>query len=200
MSRSLSIGAEFAVVGQPDDETLVDRFLAGDRSAFAAMVDRHQAAMLRLAYRLLGWSDEAQEVVQEVFLSALKSMGRFDRRAGLATWLTVITVNKCRTHRRKRWLRLRLARTVTQQIVPVESKATDPGEVELAARVREAVARLPMADREVIVLRYLEEMPIERVASVLNLSSNAVHARLHRARRRLEPLLKSARQEDVREG
>jgi DNA-directed RNA polymerase specialized sigma24 family protein len=52
----------------------------------------------------------------------------------------------------------------------------------------------------VIVLRYLEEMPIERVASVLNLSSNAVHARLHRARRRLEPLLKSARQEDVREG
>ena len=91
-----------------EDELLVRRFVDGDQSAFDHIISRYQQRITTLAYRLLGWSDEAEDVVQDVFLSAYKNLNSFQNRASLNSWLTAITVNKCRTWRRKRLIRWKI--------------------------------------------------------------------------------------------
>jgi RNA polymerase sigma-70 factor (ECF subfamily) len=139
-----------------------------------------------LAHRLLGWSDGIEDVVQEVFVAALRRQRHFRGDASLWTWLSAIACNQCRTRlrRRRSWRRW----------MGFQRERTDPAPAhidrdETATRVREAVAQLRQDDREVIVLFYLEEHSIRQIAHVLGTSGNAIEVRLHRARHRLAALL-----------
>ena len=164
---------------------LVMRGAVADPASLEQLLATHRERMTRLAYRLFGWSGEVEDVVQEVFLSALNGLGSFRGEADVATWLMTITVNKCRTWQRKRWLR---ARWFGLQRERPEDPAADRRsiDIETAARVREAVQALPAGYREVVVLRYLEELPTAQVARMLGISANTVDVRLHRARARLK--------------
>ena len=162
----------------------------GDDSAFEQLVGAYQDHVARTACRLLGWSGETQDVVQEVFLAALKNLGRFQGRSSLTTWLTAITVNECRKRQRK-W---RMAAGFLVEWLRRPRRTPDSVEGGLLQderldRVRRAVAGLKRPLREVTVLRYFQEMPIEEVARVLGLSVPAVNTRLHRARSRLKETL-----------
>lgn len=167
---------------------LLERFVRADPAEFDHLVALHQDRVTRLAYRLLGWSNDVDDVVQDVFLAALNGFGAFRGEADVATWLTTITVNKCRTHQRRLWLRARWFAGVLRgsETVPAASQATD---FDACVRVRQAVQALPARYREVVVLRYLEEMPAARIAEVLGISLNGVEVRLHRARARLKVAL-----------
>jgi len=163
-----------------------------NRAALTKALAEQQEHIARLAYRLLGWSAaDLDDVVQEVFVVAIRGLPRFGGRATLATWLTTITLNVCRTQQRKRWLRQK-----REAPAPVESLRLIDGmggpesmDADTFKRVRDAIQRLAARDREVIVLRYLEEMRVEDIAGVLNVAKNTVEVRLHRARERLrEPL------------
>jgi RNA polymerase sigma-70 factor (ECF subfamily) len=159
--------------------------------SFEQLVADHRQRVARLAYRLLGWRDEVEDVVQDVFVSAFANMDRFRADSSVSTWLTAITVNKCRSHLRRRFLRIRWladarrAATVKRGAA-AEVEALDRESFE---QVRRAVRALPDRDREVIVLRYLEEMPVSEMAAVLGASRNAVEVRLSRARARLNAVL-----------
>lgn len=173
------------------DSALSERLAAGDAEAFRAVVGRFHARVGRLAFRLLGWSGEVDDVVQDVFAAAWNGRDRFAAALTLETWLTAITVNQCRM-RRRWWARYRrhLAAlsfaTVARKGGPSDEPAEDR---ELFERVRDVVRSLPERDREVVVLRYLQELPSDEVAKVLGLPLNTVEVRLHRARKRLRPLL-----------
>src|SRR5881409_3425290 len=102
-STSLSLGG---LAMQLDESSLAQRFAEGDAAAFEAVVALHRPRITRLVYRLLGWPNDVDDMVQEVFLAALTQCRRFRGQSALATWLTVIALNKCRTHRRSllsRW-------------------------------------------------------------------------------------------------
>ncbi len=171
-----------------DDERLLERFAAGDPTAFDDLVRRHQTRVAGLVYRLLGWRHDVEDTVQEVFMSALKNISTFRRDASLGTWLFRIAVNECHRQQRKRLLRLRLWKSEpAARIAP--SAATPTLDRETCAQVRAAVAELPARDREVVVLRHLEDLPIPEIAHILGLSRNAVEVRLTRARQRLRATL-----------
>ncbi len=169
---------------------LVRRAAAGDRAAFASLVRTHQDRVARLVWRLLGASGDVEDVVQCVFVAALDKLRSYRGEAGFASWLTAIAINQCRSFQRKRrfWgiLRARL-RHRPQVLEP----AADQGTVRRQAveRVQAALRELSVADREVIVLRYLEELPVSELAGLLGLAKNAVEVRLTRARGRLRGLL-----------
>ena len=176
-----------------DEDALARRFAAGDARAFDEIVTSHRERVTRLAYRLLGWRDgEVEDVVQEVFLSVLNHLGRFRGESKLGTWLTVITINKCRTHRTRWFARWRMLRRRREQAPNEVAPAADEGvrQDETSARVRQAVQKLPPRDREMIVLHYLEQHDFPEMARLLRVSQNAVEVRLHRARQRLKGLLK----------
>jgi RNA polymerase sigma-70 factor (ECF subfamily) len=179
-----------------DPQRLLEQFAQGQPAAFDRIVAIHQERITRLAYRLLGWQAEAEDIVQEVFLAAWKQRKHFRAQSSLETWLTTITINRCRTHRRRRWLHWRwLGRQIGVRPRATESADAPAARDEISEQVRRAVQDLSPADREVIVLYYLEQMSVAQMASLLNASPNAIDVRLHRARQRLKEKLSRFMQE-----
>jgi len=169
-----------AVMAEPnDDELLVERFSRGDESAFERIVERYSAEVAALANRLLGWPGDVEDVTQDIFLAAFLGLKKFRRDCKLKTWLFTITINKCRSFRHRRLLRLRrLPQSPRNRDSPMNAEDFD--------HVRRAVAALPAKYREPVVLMYLQELPTEEIARVLGVSKNALHVRLSRARDRLK--------------
>ena len=178
--------------GCADDGDLARRIARAEPGAFEELVALYQPRVTRLAYRLLGWGGDVEDVVQDVFLAVLRKAGSFRGDASLWTWLTIITLNRCRTDRRRRLLRFRVHGLLSHG-EPVEQAPADhrPIEDETAREVRSAVAALGAKDREVIVLFYLEQKTAPEISRLLCVSQNAVEVRLHRARGRLRLKLQS---------
>lgn len=177
-----------------DRERLLCRRIAqGKPGAFDELVRGHHDDVAQLVYRLLAWDSEAEEVVQEVFLAAWRALPRFRGEASVSTWLRRIAVNKCRARKRRWkvrnrwWWHARLSHTEPLQQSTLDAALDD----ERLEQVRSAVRALPHRDREVIVLHYLEQKDVDRVATELGLRRNTVEVRLHRARARLKPLLEA---------
>jgi RNA polymerase sigma-70 factor (ECF subfamily) len=174
------------------DDQLAARVASGDASALEAVIEQYGQRVIGLAARLLGWTDGAEDVAQDVFVQVLHKGKQFRGQASLWTWLATLTVNRCRSIRRRRWLHDRVLGIVGRQAVPEAACPITKQQErsETATRVRAQVAQLPAAAREVIVLRYFEELPLDEIATVLGIKRNAVEARLSRARKQLEPLLR----------
>jgi len=166
-----------------EEEQLLLRFAQDERAGFDEIVALYRGRVACLAYRLTGWDGEAEDVVQDVFLAALKNLKSFRGQSSLWTWLTRITVNKCHNLRRRRLLGLTLLPRLLRRC---PHGARDPAggaeDRETFDHIRRTVRALPAKLREVVVLRYLEEMPIEQVAEAVGASPQAVSVRLHRAR------------------
>jgi RNA polymerase sigma-70 factor (ECF subfamily) len=170
-----------------DDARLVERFKCEDGSAFDRIVDEYAADVQVLAGRLLGWDGEVADVVQEVFLAAFLGLKRFKGASSLRTWLYSITINKCRSHRRRRLVRLRVFSGPNKD--EVDSAESEPVMEYDLDRVRKAVRSLPVKYREVIVLKYLQELPTEKIREILGVSDNVIYVRLNRARAMLKDKL-----------
>ena len=154
------------------------------------VIAEHEDRVRRLARRLTGWSPDAEDVVQDVFVAVLEHLPRFRGDSSIARWVTAITLNRCRAHRRRRMIRMAFLGKA-KHATPRESAAADydVAAAERLERVRRAVRALPTKDREVVVLRHLEQMAIDDVAAVVGATRAAVEVRLHRARTKLKVML-----------
>jgi RNA polymerase sigma-70 factor (ECF subfamily) len=186
--------------GAPDAELLA-RLRAGDDAAFEEVVRQNAARLLIVARRYLRSEEDAQDAVQDAFLSAFRSIGQFEGGSRLSTWLHRITVNaalmKLRTRRRKPEepiddLLPGFLGDGHMTQAPVEWR---PLSDELLARsetrtlVLRCIDGLPESYRHVLLLRDIEELDTEETAEVLGVSTNTVKTRLHRARQALRKLL-----------
>jgi RNA polymerase sigma-70 factor, ECF subfamily len=173
-----------AVRDDPGGSDIAVRFVAGDAAAFERVVELNADRLSALVYRLLGYRGDVDDVVQDVFLAALEGRRKFRVESSLWTWLTAIAVNRCRSVWRRRRLKSLL---VHERAGPA---ADEPAIADETTRqVRRAVAGLPMRLREVVVLHYLQEMPVDEIGVVLGISRPAIEVRLHRAREKLRRAL-----------
>ncbi len=171
---------------------LVQAARAGDRAAFERLVVATSPQVYALAYRLVGNEDDARDVLQDTYLRAFRSIGRFRGDAAFATWLHRIAANcsttlLARRHRRR-------STELDEQIEVVECCAEhDPesvlGAVDDRRRLVEALAALPYDLRAVVVLHDVYDLPREAIAAELKISRAAAKVRSHRARRRLRDAL-----------
>ncbi len=185
------------------DGELLLRLRSGDERAFVTLVERYQEQMLRLAVSFVPSRAVAEEVVQDTWLAMLRGLDAFEGRSSLKTWLFRILVNRART-----------TGTHEQRTVPVADPepAVDPsrfdasgswadppehwieaaeGRIEagkLAGRIRVLIDELPARQREVVILRDVEEMTSEEVCAVLAISDGNQRVLLHRGRSRLRQL------------
>lgn len=166
----------------------------GDGEAFRTLVETHQERIARLCGRLLGDREAALDATQEVFLKAYRKAPTLEPRGQLYTWLYRVAVNHClnRLRRRKIVTFLRLERPVGDELSTFEppDSAADPEQALASKRcwyaTREAIERLPVSQRSVLLLARLEGLSYRRIAEVLNISIGAVESRLFRAMRTLE--------------
>jgi RNA polymerase sigma-70 factor, ECF subfamily len=180
------------------DVALVCRLKAGDEDAYATVVRTLGGRMLAVARRFLVEEDLARDAVQDAFLSAFRSIHRFDGDAQLATWLHRIVVNaalmKLRTRRRRPEQSIEpllpaFAEDGHHASRPVIAWTTSAEEAllrgETRAQVRAAIAGLPESYRTVLLLRDIEERSTREAAGLLGITENALKLRLHRARQAL---------------
>jgi RNA polymerase sigma-70 factor (ECF subfamily) len=181
--------------GAPD-ETLAARAAAGDDAAFEELLTRYEARAFRLACRLTGGAADAQDVVQDAFLSAYRGLAAFRGEAGFSPGLFRIVTNAALMQRRGR--RRRPTTRLDDGLPRFDADGrhvAEPADLEAAARVEErldrealaaeaqrAVDALPEPYRVAFVLRDLEEMETSEVASLLGIGAAAVRQRVHRAR------------------
>lgn len=178
------------------DEVAVARTLDGDHEAFGVLVRRYQGMVCRLLRRFTGCPREAEDLAQEVFLQAYRQLPRLRAAGSFRSWLLRAARNRAIDRARA----LRSARrTPPGHVAPLRAEAVpaargeDPAEAVIRAEettaVGKAVRRLPLSDREIIHLKYVEEMTVEEIARSLGLGPRTVETRLYRARRRLRDLL-----------
>jgi len=167
------------------------RLIAGDAEAFNGLVRSRRQTVTRLVGRLLGWTSDVPDVVQDVFVSALSGIGRFRGNSSVDTWLTRIAINTCRKHQRRRLVRWIAWKRQTAEPADVEMAGPEAAAMsrETFEQVRRAVQELSPKYREVVALRYFEGRSIIDVAELLDLSRNAVDVRLNRARSQLKDAL-----------
>ncbi|HJZ57260.1 MAG TPA: sigma-70 family RNA polymerase sigma factor [Gemmataceae bacterium] len=174
-----------------DETDLVARLRAGDEDAYEALFRAHSGALLAVARRFLGDTDDAADAVQDAFVSAFRALGSFEGGARLGTWLHRIAVNACLMKLRGR-KRSRLVPLDESHAPACRSEDDHLGRAEVADRVWACIDRLPPAYRAVIRLRDIEGVGTAEAAGRLGTNEGAVKVRLHRARQALKALLVAA--------
>ncbi|HEX5044164.1 MAG TPA: sigma-70 family RNA polymerase sigma factor [Candidatus Polarisedimenticolaceae bacterium] len=174
------------------DERLVARALAGDRSAFEALVRRHQTPLVNHLYRLIGSRDAALDLAQDVFIKVYTSLASFDPRYRFTTWLYRIASNCAIDQlRRKQIPTFSLEPAFGDLDTPdAESRLAgsgpDPDQVlrlrELQGRLDTAIQGLPPAYRELILLRHRQHCRYDEIARITRLPIGTVKNRIFRAR------------------
>jgi RNA polymerase sigma-70 factor, ECF subfamily len=185
-----------------DETALVTLLKAGDGAAFQVLVESHIGRMLAVARRMLGNEEDANDAVQDAFLSAFKAIDRFEGNAQLGTWLHRIAVNASlmKLRSRKRRNNEISVEALLPSFSPEGHMAGMPSawtvtsdqlveQDETKGRIRELIESLPADYRDVVLLRDIEEMDTKQTSQILDVSESAVKTRLHRARQALKALL-----------
>jgi len=173
-------------MGEPnDDDADLARVQAGDPEAFEGIVRRWQGRLIGLAWRFCRDRAAAEDMAQEAFLKAFRSLATFRRESKFSTWLTAVALNTYRSRLRSDGLPL-LAMEPTRAISVAPVALADLQEQERTEAVRRLVLTLPRRYREAIVVYYFEERDLAESARVLGIAEGTLKARLHRGRELLK--------------
>jgi RNA polymerase sigma-70 factor (ECF subfamily) len=157
---------------------------SGDRGALRALYDRHARRVFAFARAMTGSEDAAAEVLQETFLRAARAMHRYRGEAQFLTWLLAVAKSAAADHGRALERRAR-DREIDPPVRASSGPADDLGSRELTEAVRQAVLRLPEAERLAVTLCELQELPLAQAAGVLGWTEARLKSALWRARGRL---------------
>jgi len=173
-----------------NDVELLEKARGGDPAAVDELLRRHERSVYRFGLRMCGDEDAARDVLQETLLAAFKGIGEFRGEARLSTWLYQIARSFCSKSRRRgageperhEELDAPEARALPSEGEPPDARAHA---AEVGRALQAAIAALPAASREVVVLRDVEGLSAEEAAAVLGIEVGALKSRLHRARMEL---------------
>ena len=177
------------------DEEIVRRVVAGERELFELLVRRYNQRVYRAVRAVLRNVEDAEDVMQQAYVSAYRSLHQFEGRAAFATWLTKIALREAIARNRKSVSLLHVVRELpgenTMNEFPEPSPDPEARAVaaDLMQHVEAEVAALPEAYRSVLLLREVEGLSTEETAACLDLSTDVVKTRLHRARTMLRDAL-----------
>lgn len=177
-----------------DDAALVAQALAGRQAGYSALMRRHREAVFRLARNHLPGDADALDVTQECFVAAFAALHRYDPARPFRGWILRIALNKCRDWARRRAVRafFTFAKPLDEALTVADS-APDPesalGASQEAERLRAAIAALPAALKDPLLLCAIEGLPQDEAAHVLGISRKAVETRIYRARQKLSEAL-----------
>lgn len=175
------------------DETLIDRYRAGEDQAFEALVRRYRSELFHFLVRFAGGRAAAEDVFQEAFLQVYQSIDTFDTRRRFKPWLFTIAANKARDYLRRRARRPAAPLSapiggeeegqtfvdLMEADLPLPSEAAE--DAETGERVRQAIEDLPDHLREILLLAYFQKLSYAEIAEVLGIPLGTVKSRLHTA-------------------
>lgn len=178
---------------QEQERAWVEAALAGDRTAFAALVDAYKNPVYNLCYRMLGTSTEAEDAAQEVFVKLYRRLHTYDTARKLSSWVLSIASHHCIDRLRRR----RLQTIDIEEMPPWQPLVSDRPQperqlldAEREARIQALLEHLEPHYRAPLIMHYWNEMSYEEICETTGLSLSALKSRLHRARLKLAELLR----------
>ncbi len=194
MSAASALVANFAKVS---DEEIVARVLEGDTALFEIIMRRYNQLLYRVSRSILRNDAEAEDVMQDAYVRAYEHLGQFAGRSQFRTWLTRIAIHEAlsRVRRGKRFESPGPEPAEGDFMDQFASSERSPerqvADAELRRVLEQSILALPDSYRSVYVLRDIEQMSIEEVCGILDLTESTVKVRLHRARRALRKMIMS---------
>jgi RNA polymerase sigma factor (sigma-70 family) len=187
----------------PEDMDIIARVLNGDHQAYSILVERYQNFVFTISLRYIKSREDAEEVAQDVFVKAYRSLADFKGASKFSTWLYTITTTTCITFLRKKKLEVH---SLDNEKVFEAADSVDSGmsanQIEQKSKVNmvnEAIKMLSADDAQIITLFYKGEQTLEEIAQILGKESNAVKVQLHRARGRLKEKMQKYFSEEVKD-
>ncbi len=177
------------------DTAVIQACLDGQVQRYGVLVDRYSARIINLAFMMIGDRHDAEDIAQDAFVRAYRGLPRFQRKAKFSSWLYQITLNLCKDYLKAK---SRHAKSVDEE--HLETLDGDPNDQapriilqeELSEKMREAIHKLPYLYRESFVLRHLQNLDYEEVASITAVPADTVRVRAYRAREMLRELIAPA--------
>ena len=185
------------------DSELIDKVLGGDTAAFSDLVTRHQRYVFTLALRFTKSREDAEEIAQDCFVKAYRSLASFQGASKFTTWLYGIVYHTSMTFLRKKRLEV-ISLDNEDNYLQVEDKASDMKanvveDKSKAAYLEKAISMLLPDDSLILTLFYKGEQSLEEIAKVTGYEANTVKVKLHRARHRLREKLGLLLKDEVKE-
>lgn len=180
-------------MGNTDDQAYIDLVIKGDTNAFAVLVDRYKDMVFTLSLKMVKNREEAEEIAQDSFIKAFRSLNKFKGDSKFSTWLFKVTYNSCldRLKKLKRVNPLVAIDEYTEKEVVELSDIFDSIEdSERKQMIQVCLDRLPHEDRFLLTLYYFEEQSLKEMAKIMGINDNHVKIKLHRSRKKLAGILR----------
>jgi RNA polymerase sigma factor (sigma-70 family) len=178
---------------QLQDQDIIRQVLSGQKNAYAILVERYQHFVFTIALRYVTNREEAEELAQDVFIKAYRSLADYKGQSKFSTWLYAITNNTCLSFNRKK------KETLLSLEERHESIAADEAGFRNETNIlHRAMKYLPQADAEILNLFYMAEQSIEETGQILGLSTSNVKVRLFRARQKLKQILEQKYSDEIK--
>ncbi|MTI32147.1 RNA polymerase sigma factor [Xanthovirga aplysinae] len=177
-----------------DDLIYIQRVLDGDNQAFAEIVKRYHSIVFTLAFRILKNREEAEDLAQDVFIKVFKSLGMFNRKAKLSTWIYRITyntsINSLNSRTRIQTIEIEDDHRRELKNLSIANPHDDLRKKEEKQIINNAILKLPEKDKVIITLYYYEELSVKEIAEIIGISVQNVKVKLYRSRQKLYTELK----------
>jgi RNA polymerase sigma-70 factor (ECF subfamily) len=190
------------ITGLSDSE-IISKVLKGDQQAYAGLVSRYQNYVFTLVLRFIKSREDAEEVSQDIFIKAYRSLSDFRGESKFSTWLYTIVNTTCITFLRKKKLEVH---SLDNETVFETADSKDSGfsanQVEQKSKVNmvnKAIAMLNPDDAEIITLFYKAEQSLDEIGTILGLEPNTAKVRLHRARTRLKEKMETYFTQEIKD-
>ena len=187
----------------PTDNEIISRVLQGDQQAYAGIVNRYQNFVFTITMRYTDNREDAEEIAQDVFIKAYRSLADFRGASKFSTWLYTIVTTSCITFLRKKKLDTHsLDNEKVFELADSQDSGFRANQVEQkskVAMVNEAIKMLSPDDAKLITLFYKGEQSLDEIGTIIGADPNTVKVKLHRARARLKDKMEKYFKQEVRD-
>lgn len=190
-------------IAEPSDEEIIGRILKGDQSVFAMLVERYKNYVFTLVLRFTENREDAEEISQDVFVKAYRSLADFRGDSKFSTWLFTITRTTCLSFLRKKKLDTQsLDNERTNLQLENRESSFSANLIEQKSKhamLNQAISMLSPDDAQVLNLFYKGDQTLEEIGKIMRMEANTVKVKLHRARQRLKDKMEKYFSHEVRE-
>ena len=183
-----------------NEQILINQIMDGDTSAFSVLVESYKDLVFTLALRMLKNKEEAEEVAQDTFVKAYKSLSKFKGDSKFSTWIYRVAYNTCldRIKKNRKYLNNVEINEFTVHQVKTIDNALD--RIEIAERneaIQHCIERLPSEDGFLLTLYYFDDLSLDEISKVVGINTNSIKVKLFRCRKKLASILKAQLEPEI---
>jgi len=182
------------------DQHIINQILNGDTQAFSILVDRYKDLVFNIALRMLKQREEAEEVAQDVFVKVFNSLSKFKGDSKLSTWIYKVAYNSCLDvikKNKRRQQEIEIDKFDNFDIVVLDNAFDKLVEEDKNKAIKQCIEQLYAEDNMILTLYYFEELSLQEISEIINISPNTVKVKLHRARKRLGVIMKKELKNEI---